>query len=248
MKSFKKLTVIAASIGITLSSSLAYASLSKSDISAKIQQSTSFQVAEINEHSSGMFEVVTERGIYYVTKDGSHLMAGQLYDMDNNMDNLTQKKTAEVGAGVINKLKSSFVTYKAPNEKYEILVFFDTSCGFCQKMHNEMSTYNAAGITVHYALYPRSGLNDPRSGQPSDSYQQMSAVACSGNPNMAMNSMMQGARLQPTQCNNQVSNHYNLGQWLGVQGTPAVYDMNGKSVVPGYAPVQRLLQALTQEG
>ncbi|OUX84000.1 MAG: hypothetical protein CBB95_17605 [Alteromonas sp. TMED35] len=238
---------IAATIAFSFSSFALAQVESKASISQKFQQLVPFEVVEVNEHVSGLYEIVTATGIFYSSKDGKFLFSGSLHAFENGLPNLTEAKKRQVASGVIAKLKNTLVTYKSPNEKHEVLVFFDSTCGYCRKMHNDIRRYNAMGITVHYALYPRSGLTD-RQGNPIPGVAQLSSVACSSNPQFAMNTLMQGGDVAPAQCESPVPMHYQLGQWLGVKGTPAVYDMGGNLVVPGYAPAERLLQSLEMRG
>ena len=38
----------------------------------------------------GLYQVLTDRGVLYVTKDGAKLFHGNLYDIDKGMKNLTE--------------------------------------------------------------------------------------------------------------------------------------------------------------
>ncbi|MDC8832980.1 thioredoxin fold domain-containing protein [Alteromonas gilva] len=220
--------------------------LNKTQISKKMQEVTPFEVQEVNDDSTGLYEIVTDKGIFYATKDGKNLISGRVYEFEGGMANKTQSRISELAVSKIEKLKDSFVTFKAPNEKHEVLVFFDVNCGYCRKMHNELSQYNAAGITVHYVLYPRNGIKDPRTGntQFSNTYLTMQDIACSPNPNISLDMVMRSNELPTARCENQVAENYALGEWLGVRGTPAVYGMDGKQVVGGYAPTNKLLAVL----
>jgi thiol:disulfide interchange protein DsbC len=216
--------------------------INKTNVSAIFQQRLPYKVVSIDLHESGLYEIVADRGIFYMNSTGDHLFNGSVHKMDEDMTNLTQEKKADVGAKVIESIKDTFITYKAPMERYEIVVFFDTSCGFCIKMHGEMSRYNAAGITVHYALYDRSGVS--QQGKKTPTATELSNIACSANPAMAMNSVMRGGQVAPAKCDDPVAIHYELGQWLGVTGTPMSFGLNGKVVLNGYAPVDQLLLQL----
>lgn len=217
--------------------------LNKSQLSAKFQSIVPFKVIEVNSHQTGLYEIVADKGIFYASKDGQYLFSGAIHQFQQGLPNLTDHKKAQVASQTISNLRNTFVTYKAANPRYEILVFFDSSCGFCRKMHDEVSQYNAMGITVNYALYPRSGVTD-RNGQPTQSTIELSNVACSSNPNIALNTLMQGGVPETIQCEAPIDEHYELGQWLGVRGTPSVYDMAGNSVSPGYTPAKQLFNTL----
>ena len=234
-------TLIATSFTASASSTADIAS--KRDISAKLQSIVPFKVLEVNTHETSLYEIVTDKGIFYATKDAKHLFSGSIHEFENGLPNVTEMKKQQFASKMINVLRPTFITYKAPQEKHEVIAFFDSSCGFCQKMHNEISRYNAMGITVHYALYPRSGLKD-RAGNPARSAIDLTNVACSNNPNLAMNRLMQSGQTTPANCNSPVPKHYDLGQWLNVRGTPMTFNMQGQVVMNGYAPANTMLKAL----
>jgi protein-disulfide isomerase len=56
--------------------------------------------------------------------------------------------------------------------------------------------------------------------------------------------LMQSGQTTPANCQSPVSAHYELGQWLGVQGTPMIFNMQGQLVMNGYAPANAMLTAL----
>ena len=234
-----------ASVALALSSTVFTATaastsdvVSKRDISAKLQSLVPFVVIDVTEHETGLYEIVADKGVFYATKDGKHLFSGAVHQFQEGLPNLTEMKKQEVAKTMIDTLRPTFLTYKAPQQKHEIIAFFDSSCGYCRKMHSEMSRYNAMGITVHYALFPRNGLQ-------SQSVTDLSSVACSANSQVAMNTLMQGGAIQPATCDSPVSKHYDLGQWLGVSGTPMIFNMGGEIVMEGYAPANTMLTALS---
>ncbi|MFC3034148.1 thioredoxin fold domain-containing protein [Pseudoalteromonas fenneropenaei] len=220
-----------------------YAQDLQDTIADKLTNLTGFEIKSISEHESGLYEIVTDRTVMYSTHDGKHLINGQIHRFENGLLNLTAERKAEEAAKEIARIKPSFVSYKAPNEKYEAVVFFDTTCGFCKKMHREMSQYNAAGITIHYAIWPRQGVYLPQSNNQlyTQSYLNMQSIVCAKNPEMAMNMVMRDETIDKAECKNEIEASYNLGQWLGVAGTPAIYSTNGRLISRGYAPAEELL-------
>jgi|GEM_PF-17020 len=232
-------------------STLKGASLNRSQISAKFQSLAPFDVLAVEQSPvSSMYQIVTEQGVFYMTKDGEHLVSGVLHKAEPGLPNLTEQRVAQAAAQKIDELRDSFITYKAPNEKYEILVFYDTTCPFCHRLHNDLQSYLDAGITVHYAGYPRDGLRDRRNPgpdsmpNPSVGYSELMGVWCDANPREMLDANAQGARVRPAACRNKIAEHFALGQILGVRGTPAVYSLDGRQVVGGYAPVQGILAGL----
>ena len=75
--------------------------------------------------------------------------------------------------------------------------------------------YNDLGITVRYLLYPRSGENTP-------SYYKAVTVWCSGNRQDALTRAKAGEDLKQLDCPNPIVELMDLGQEVGLQGTPAI--------------------------
>jgi len=188
---------------------------------------------------SGLNEAVTERGIVYVSDDGSYFLAGHLYQ-NNGAEpmNLTEQKMAKINKGKLQGMEDEMIVYPAKNEKYVVTVFTDTSCGYCRKLHNEMQAYNDAGITIRYLAFPRGG---ERSGN----FAEMSAVWGAKDPAKAMNDAKNGGfdSSGVTQRDDLVRKQYELGVAMGVNGTPAMILEDG-TMLPGYQPAARLRQVL----
>jgi thiol:disulfide interchange protein DsbC len=256
MLSIKNLETIMSSIKTTavsllalaISSQISAAELNKSQISKKFQELTPFEVISVEDSpSKGLYQVITNKGIFYTTKDGEHVISGALHDFAPGLKNNTEERKLKIAEAQIAELKNSFITFKAPDEKHEVVVFYDTSCGYCQKLHHEIATYNASGITVHYAGFPRMGLVDPQNGQPTITFSEMTSIWCADNQQMALNMVSRGAAIPSKSCNTKIPEHFSLGEQLGVAGTPAIYSTTGKLVVGGYAPAGALLSKLKGE-
>ena len=128
--------------------------------------------------------------------------------------------------GKLNALTKEMIVYKAPKEQHVITVFTDITCGYCHKLHEQMSDYNALGITVRYLAFPRQGLQ-------SQAEQDMKAIWCAKDRNKALDDAMNGKGVQPASCSVDIAKHYTLGVQMGVNGTPAMVLSNGM-VLPGY--------------
>lgn len=72
--------------------------------------------------------------------------------------------TNQLLLGKLNALSNEMIVYKAPKEQHVITVFTDITCGYCHKLHEQMSDYNALGITVRYLAFPRRGLQSRGAG------------------------------------------------------------------------------------
>ncbi|MNC33572.1 Thiol:disulfide interchange protein DsbC precursor [compost metagenome] len=125
------------------------------------------------------------------------------------------------------------VVYPAKGEtKSHITVFTDTTCPYCHKLHAEVPELNRRGIEVRYVAFPRQGL-----GSPGD--EQLQAVWCSSDRKAALDKMIDGKEIKAAKCANPVSKQFQLGQSIGVNGTPAIVLEDGQ-VIPGYQPAPQV--------
>lgn len=137
--------------------------------------------------ASGMSTVLTDSGVLYVTDDGKHIIQGPMYDVSGAQP---VNVTNQLLLGKLNALSNEMIVYKAPKEQHVITVFTDITCGYCHKLHEQMSDYNALGITVRYLAFPRQGLQ-------SQAEQDMKAIWCAKDRNKALDDAMNGKGVQP---------------------------------------------------
>lgn len=184
----------------------------------------------------GIYEVSYGSTIFYFNKDASIMLRGDIIDVKNRV-NLTEQKRGAARGKLLNSMdESKMIIYQAKNEIAKVTVFSDIDCPYCVKLHREMKDYNNEGITIRYMAYPRAGLG-------SRSYQKAVNVWCADNPAQAMTDAKEGKPLPNKTCDNPVADQYQLGQALGVQGTPAMFLEDGTSL-PGYIPAKRLANAI----
>lgn len=186
----------------------------------------------------GLYEVLTSSGVYYVSENTQFLVHGNIYDLDNKMENVTEKSLTVLRQEKLKAFEKDMIVYKAEEEKHVITVFTDTSCGYCQKLHSEMADYNKLGITVRYLAFPRGGLK-------SNTYNTMVSIWCADDPKLAMDNAKSRKPIESQTCTNTIKDQYELGQFFGVTGTPALVLADG-SLQPGYLPAARLIQLLDQ--
>jgi thiol:disulfide interchange protein DsbC len=130
------------------------------------------------------------------------------------------------------------VIYAPEEARHTVTVFTDIDCGFCRRLHAEMDQYHAQGIAIRYLFYPRAGIG-------SDSYAKAVSVWCADDRKGAMDDAKAGKSVPAKSCENPVEEHYELGQQMRLQGTPALVLADGE-VVPGYVPADKLRRALDQ--
>ena len=237
MKFIKTLSMASILVAAMTSSAVSAEDSNKNEAIKQKMFSIGLEVNEINDSEiPGLKEVISNRGIFYVSADAQYLVAGRMFDMDNGMTNLTDQSLAKLRLEGISKFKDSMIVFPAENEKHRITVFTDTTCGYCKKLHGEMADYNKLGITVQYLGFPRGGLQ-------STSYDNLQNVWCADDQHSAMTAFKSGSSVSSKACATKVAQHYELGQAAGVTGTPAIILDDG-SLIGGYKPPRALIKDL----
>ena len=175
----------------------------------------------------------------YVTQDGSFFIYGDIYKINiNSISNITEKSVAERRKLILQNIPSEeLISFKSSNEQFSVIVFTDVDCGYCRKLHNQIDEYNSLGISINYAAFPRSGLG-------TSAFTKMVGAWCSDNPKDSMTKLKNNSTLDISFCENQpVSKQYIIGKKLGVDGTPAIFSMDGE-MFPGYIEPEELLLRL----
>ena len=122
--------------------------------------------------------------------------------------------------------------------KHTVTIFTDIDCGYCRQFHREIDKVTALGIEVHYLFYPRTGPN-------TESWTKADQVWCAAEPQLradAREARRRDSRRSP-RARRPVEAHYELGQRIGVRGTPAVFSEAGE-LLGGYLPPATLAKVL----
>ena len=186
----------------------------------------------------GLYEVMLGTEMIYMSEDGRYILQGDLIDLGEKI-NLSEQERETARKRILESIPASETIDFVPDAaRHTVYVFTDITCGYCQLFHRDMAELNGKGIAVRYLAFPRAGID-------SDSFREMESVWCAADPNEAMTLAKGGRPVKPAQCDNPVQRQYELGQALGVRGTPAIYLENGQEM-PGYRPPDELLEALQQ--
>lgn len=185
----------------------------------------------------GFQEAIVAGQVLYFSDDGRYMLQGSLYDMRAKKD-LSQIGLSELRREELEKVPVSDRIVFAPAgvPKHTVSVFTDIECGYCRKLHSEIAAYNKLGISVQYLAFPRAGLGTPDALA-------VESVWCSDDRRKALTDAKNGRPVPPKRCDNPVSMQYNLGQRIGLQGTPMIINSEGVAM-PGYMPPDQLLEAL----
>ena len=182
---------------------------------------------------AGFREVIAGGQLVYVSDDGKVLLVGTALDTASHA-NLSESSPALIDyrSGLIKSIPASDrIVFAPPNAKYTVSVFTDVECGYCRKLHSEIAEYNKQGIAVEYMAFPRMGLG-------TKDHQEMIAVWCSANRQQALTDAKAGKPVAAKDCKNPVASEFNIGQKLGITGTPAIFTADGRQIGGYLAPAQ----------
>lgn len=220
---------------------LAATSLSASANEAKIREAvkTVKETAVVKSirdvPNTGLKEVIADSTVIYMDKEGQYLFFGTLLDLKNKQ-NLTELAQSTARIDTLKSIPDAEkIVLKAPNEQYRVTVFTDVSCSYCQLLHRNEKGYLDRGITIEYVAFPRGG-------QQSQAYGTMRQIWCAKDRNAAFNEAIEGRAITNTStenCADPVARHYEIGDGMAIEGTPAVFTTDGKQL-GGFLPPDQL--------
>ena len=187
----------------------------------------------------GLVQVVASGEVVYVTEDGEHIFfQGGLYRASDRA-NLSAVAMGGVRARSMGSVRDEdAIIFKATNEQHVVTVFTDIDCGYCRMLHSHIDSYNAAGITVRYLAFPRTGPG-------TESWAKAEAVWCSADPKAALTAAKEGKAVSAESCESAVRRDFDLGVKIGVRATPAIFTADGREI-GGFLDTQKMLEALKQ--
>jgi thiol:disulfide interchange protein DsbC len=232
--------LLAALIGLPLAATIAGASAQELTKEELASQLNGVAVEDISDSPiPGIYEVAVGANVAYVTKDGRYIIRGDIYDAESS-SNVSEETRARARATMLGSVEpESMIVFKpaSGDVKHTITIFTDIDCGYCRQFHREIDKVTALGIEVHYLFYPRTGPN-------TESWTKADQVWCAPNHNAALTRAKLGGEIpKESGCNTPVESHFDLGQRIGVRGTPAIFSEAGE-LIGGYLPPATLAKVL----
>jgi thiol:disulfide interchange protein DsbC len=129
----------------------------------------------------------------------------------------------------------------APNEKVVVTMFTDFTCGWCQKVHENIDSYLSAGISFRFVLFPRNGVQSDQVAN------MMSTIVESDAPYENMQRLFKSQYIHASPLSPIIQNNFNVAMQLGLGGTP-VFVINGYPYEGYLAPEQIIQTFVTNEG
>ena len=185
----------------------------------------------------GWYTVQKGSIVAYVSADGRYLLQGDLIDLDQQV-NLSEQARTDARRKVMSSVTDDQVISFSPAEvKHSITVFTDVDCTYCRKLHSQIDEYLAQGIEIRYLLYPRNG-------PASRSWSTSEEVWCARDRNHALTAAKLDRDFESQKCDaSAITEHYLLGQSVGLSGTPALVFEDG-TLVSGYLSPSTLASRL----
>ncbi|MDH4126838.1 MAG: thioredoxin fold domain-containing protein [Gammaproteobacteria bacterium] len=171
--------------------------------------------------------------VAYISTDGRYLLQGDLIDLEQNV-NVSEAARNQSRRELMASVKDEDVILFSPAEKkYSVSVFTDVECTYCRRLHNQIDEYLAHGIEVRYLMYPRNGPT-------SNAWTTAEHVWCASDRNGALTAAKNDRQFAFTDCDASiVQNQYQMGQEVGLSGTPAIVLDDG-TLISGYLPPDQL--------
>jgi len=170
----------------------------------------------------GFVEIVRGLQVLYVSMDGKLLINGDILSVDGET-NLTERRRGAIRNELIAAIpaKQRIVVPAQGAVRSRIVVFVDTDCPYCLRLHGQQQQFARRGVEIQYLFYPRSGPS-------SDSFAQAVSVWCAEDRLAALDDALAGRRLPPSDCPNPVMRHYETARSLQLEGTPAIIGADGQ--------------------
>jgi thiol:disulfide interchange protein DsbC len=190
----------------------------------------------------GITEVRVNNEFIYLSEDGRYAFTGHMIDLVDGTDLTETSQAMETRELIGTYPEDEFVVYPARGKELtKLTIFTDTSCGFCRKMHREVPELQANGVTVRFVPYPRRGLD-------SRGFRGLRSIWCAEDPVIALNRYIEDRLFpeldDPDKCTgNAVKSGYELGNRIGITGTPLLVFENGEKL-KGYKSADKVLDKM----
>ncbi len=189
---------------------------------------------------SGLYEVTMGGLIVYVSSDGRHLLSGNVYDLDTQV-NLTAARRSAARAKALAAVKDDqMIVFGPAGSRMTVTVFTDIDCGYCRRFHNQIAEMNKAGVRVRYMMFPRTGPG-------TESWRKAESVWCAKDRRDALTRAKKGDEMKTRSCADaeSIKTQWAFGEDLGVEGTPAIFTQTG-DYIGGFLTPDQLVQAIQE--
>jgi len=204
-------------------------------IRARMQELLGNRPDSVTRTAYGVYEVVVGTDVYYTDQATSYVMIGRLIDTKTRQD-VTQARRDELMKVDYAKLPlDQAVRLRVGKGTRQFVTFEDPNCPYCRKLHTDLQAMK--DVTVYVFLYP---ILSP------DSREKAKNIWCAKDRAAAWNAAMIEGKAPPAagaDCKHPLDQNLQLGQRLGVNGTPTLIFQDG-SRMPGASSADEIEKRL----
>ncbi len=206
-------------------------------IKQNVESRFSVKVDGIAKTAYGLYEVRLGDEIMYTDDKVTYLLVGSLIDAKTR-ENVTEERKARLSAIRFEDLPlEAAVKTVRGSGKRAIAVFADPNCPFCKRFEQDLATLK--DVTIYTFLYPILDANNR-----GDSTRKSKAVWCAKDRSKAWADLMLKGTVPSvgTDCETPLARNLDLGQKMGISGTPTTFTSDGQRIVGArFASIQRAL-------
>jgi thiol:disulfide interchange protein DsbC len=174
----------------------------------------------------GVFEVAMGNNLAYVDESGRFFLFGHLYDMKAQRDLTAERKDTFIRLDFAGLPLDDAIREVRGTGARTLAIFSDPDCPYCQRL--EMEIKDLSDVTIYTFLMPIDSLHPQARGK-------AIAVWCSDDRVSAWHALMRrGEPVSARECAHPVDRNIQLGERLGITGTPTLVAADGR-VLPGAA-------------
>lgn len=179
----------------------------------------------------GVFEVAMGNNIAYVDETGQFFLFGHLYDMKGQRDLTAERKETLTRIDFASLPLEDAIREVRGSGARTFAIFSDPDCPYCRRLEAEIK--NLSDVTIYTFLMPIQSLHPEARGK-------AIAVWCSEDRVSAWHALMwRDETVAARDCVHPVDRNIELGQRLGVNGTPTLVAADGR-VLPGAASLAQI--------
>lgn len=173
--------------------------------------------------------------------------SGDIFDLDSRKF-INKAYQAEQIKPILKAIpEEDMLSYEKSEDKKEALyVFTDPTCPYCRRLHSEIEDYSNLGLEVKYLPFPRGGKAGP-------GYEMMVKAYCEEDKHAAFDKIKTDgqdfemkttvSKEQMVECAAFVDKYFQIGNQIGVAGTPAIFTEDGHQI-GGYLEANQAKRAV----
>ena len=179
----------------------------------------------------GVFEVAMGNNIAYVDETGQFFLFGHLYDMKGQRDLTAERKDTFIRIDFAALPLEDAIREVRGSGARTLAIFSDPDCPYCRRLEAEIKSLS--DVTIYTFLMPIQSLHPDARGK-------AVAVWCSHDRVSAWHALMwRDEPIAAQECVHPVDRNIELGERLGIAGTPTLIAADGR-VLPGVASVAQI--------